>query len=567
MLREKFSEQKLQANFFKAVPAYLTATPGVARNGSLGAPPQLAVTPLIGNRSSNFYVVRHADFRSKAATAYRLQIATSSGNLTVPQLGGRLTLNGRDSKIHVTDLAVGRTKLIYTTAEVLSIAKTESGSVLLLYSAPHELHEFAVPRSLGTPILYGAGITTRTRGSNLIVQWTSLPERRVLRFGTALIIHLLDRNEAYNIWPVEVPARSPVGNFYSPSKDLVLLKAGYLVRSVSFDGSTLHVRGDVNATTSLELLAAPVIVDNIFFNGREVALEETDYGTLRGTLGYFAPNISLPSLESLDWKYIDSLPELQASYDDTEWTVANLTASNNPRKITTPVDLYAGDYGYHTGSLIYRGHFVANGRWSNLTIQTQGGNAFGHSIWLNGTFLRSWIGSPSRDSQDQTINLPSLVSGQPYVFTVLIDHMGNDENNAAGYDYSKRPRGILRYGLAGHNASEISWKLTGNLGGEHYADKARGPLNEGALVGRTKRLPPAQPTVSDLGITQSSAGDQCNWRRFLRLGVHAGHPIRVGCTALVRVPKWEPTLPRTALGHTPSAMRHSRPRIIVHCST
>lgn len=457
----------------------------------------MAVTPLRGvNGSSNFYVVRHADFRSKAVTKYRLQISTSAGNLTVPQLGGQLSLNGRDSKIHVTDLVVGHTKLLYSTAEVYSIANTESGPVLLLYAGPNELHEFAVPRRLGTPTIYGAGITSRTRNSNLVVQWTSSPERRILRFGSELTIYLLDRNEAYDIWPLEVTAPDPIGNYYSPSKNLVIVKAGYLLRTASFDGSTLQLRGDINSTTSIELVASPVIVDTIFFNGREVTLEETDYGTLRGTIGYFAPNITIPSLETLDWKYIDSLPELQATYDDSDWTDASLTTSNNSRKITTPVDLYAGDYGYHTGSLLYRGHFVANGRWSNFTIQTQGGNAFGHSIWLNSTFLGSWIGSPSQDNRVHSVKLPMLAPGQPYVFTVLIDHMGNDENGAAGYDYTKRPRGILDYSLAGYNASEITWKLTGNVGGEQYLDKTRGPLNEGALYAeRYGYHQPSAPTT------------------------------------------------------------------------
>ena len=45
----------------------------------------------------------------------------------------------------------------------------------------------------------------------------------------------------------------------------------------------------------------------------------------------------------------------------------------------------------------------------------------------------------------------------------------------------KTPRGILSYSLSGHTATDISWKITGNLGGENYIDKTRGPLNEGGL--------------------------------------------------------------------------------------
>jgi hypothetical protein len=45
----------------------------------------------------------------------------------------------------------------------------------------------------------------------------------------------------------------------------------------------------------------------------------------------------------------------------------------------------------------------------------------------------------------------------------------------------KNPRGILDYSLSGHAKSDVTWKLTGNLGGEDYLDISRGPLNEGGL--------------------------------------------------------------------------------------
>lgn len=58
----------------------------------------------------------------------------------------------------------------------------------------------------------------------------------------------------------------------------------------------------------------------------------------------------------------------------------------------------------------------------------------------------------------------------------------------------KDPRGILNYSMNGHSQSDISWKITGNLGGEAYIDKVRGPLNEGGLYaerqGWTQPFPP-----------------------------------------------------------------------------
>ena len=50
-----------------------------------------------------------------------------------------------------------------------------------------------------------------------------------------------------------------------------------------------------------------------------------------------------------------------------------------------------------------------------------------------------------------------------------------------GQDGNKIPRGILNYAVSGQPQSAITWKIQGNLGGEDYADRTRGPLNEGGL--------------------------------------------------------------------------------------
>ena len=100
--REKYSEAKLEANFLQASPAYLTATPMNGSNGSFANTDLIEATPLVGNLTA-FYVIRHANYSSTDSTDYRLSVPTSKGNVSIPQLSSTLTLNGRDSKIHVTD--------------------------------------------------------------------------------------------------------------------------------------------------------------------------------------------------------------------------------------------------------------------------------------------------------------------------------------------------------------------------------------------------------------------------------------------------------------------------------
>jgi hypothetical protein len=403
------------------------------------------------------------------------------GNLTIPQLGGTLALNGRDSKVHVTDYDVGGANMVYSTAEIFTWAKSASGVVLVLYGGAGETHEAAFPSSLGTPkITEGMGVLARRVGFTWVFHWQVTPARKVVKLGN-LEIHLLWCNEAYNYWAVDLEAPAPVGNFTSMSKSTVIVNGGYLIRNAAVSGNALRLTGDINATTDFEFITTPANgITTLYFNGEPLETVQSQEGRLIGTVNFKPPSFELPDFSGSKWKYIDSLPEIQSTYDDSLWTSLDHLTTNNPRNLTTPTSTYASDYGYHTGSLIYRGHFTSNGNESTFFVNVTGGNGFGHSIWLNDTYLISWVGSGSNQSYWQSLTLPMLQKGNKYVLTVLIDHTGQDEE-APGTDAVKFPRGILDYSLAGHPQSDVEWKMTGNLGGEQYHDLARGPRNEGAM--------------------------------------------------------------------------------------
>ncbi|KAE8380239.1 glycoside hydrolase superfamily [Aspergillus bertholletiae] len=492
IIREKYSEQKLQANFFRVSPAYLTATPGTGQNGSYTDNPGIAVTPLVGNGTkTNFYVVRHADFTFTGSARYRLTVPTSIGNVTIPQLyNTTLSLNGRDSKVHATDYDIGGINMIYSSAEVLTWAHgLGSTRVLVLYGGEDEVHEVAFSHSLSKPVILDgppSGIMIKQQQGAWIIQWRVTTTPRAIQIGD-LEIHLLWRNDAYNYWVMEVPSVEPIGNYSSPSKDLIIVKAGYLVRNASIRNGHLILSGDVNTTTPIEIISTPQEVHGIVFNNRLLNTTLSSTKRLHGRVLYDPPLISLPTLYDLEWRYLDSLPEADTLYDDKAWRDLNQTWSSNPRNLTTPTSLYAADYGYHTGSLLYRGHFTANGQENSLFLNISGGAGFGYSIWLNDRYLDSWVGGGDSSFYAQNISLiptdntAALSPGKPYTITVLIDHMGYDEE-APGTDAIKFPRGILDYSLSGHaHQSDLRWKMTGNLGGEQYRDPIRGPLNEGAM--------------------------------------------------------------------------------------
>lgn len=99
-----------------------------------------------------------------------------------------------------------------------------------------------------------------------------------------------DRNTAYTFWAPEV----------SSNTDVIFVKGPYLVRSAIIEGSKLSLRGDLNSTTEVEIVA-PQAINKIEWNGKEVHTSRTSYGSLSFTLNFTIPSISLPDLAKLTW--------------------------------------------------------------------------------------------------------------------------------------------------------------------------------------------------------------------------------------------------------------------------
>ncbi|KAL9596464.1 MAG: hypothetical protein Q9219_005770 [cf. Caloplaca sp. 3 TL-2023] len=477
--REKYSEAKLEVNFLKVSPAYLTAVPDNATRGTFTDTTAITVTQLKGN-ITNFYVVRHTTYNSLNQTAYKLRVRTNVGDVIIPQLSEELTLGGRDSKIHVTDYDVGKYHLLYSSAEIFTWKSFQNKTVLVLYGGADENHEIAFSGRSSFQLLEGANVRSKVQNNTLIINWDVSTARRVLMVETSLIVYLLDRNDVYNYWVLDLPAPSPYNNYTTSKPSSVVVRAGYLLRTAITRDSSLLLTGDLNRTTPIEIIGGELYT-SVLFNGRKLNTRTDSHGVITGTLAFSEPKFSIPNLTDSDWRYVDTLPELDTDYDDSGWPDANLESSMNPRRFDTPTSLYGSDYGFHTGNLLFRGHFVATGAAANFTFRTQGGAAYGVSAFLNSTFLGSWVGNGTGFEYNVTVALPSVNRQQPAVITVLQDNMGLDQNGRVGTDQMKKPRGILNYRLTGRNQSDIKWKLTGNLGGENYRDRVRGPLNEGGL--------------------------------------------------------------------------------------
>ncbi|KAH8830554.1 glycoside hydrolase family 35 protein [Flagelloscypha sp. PMI_526] len=487
-LREKYSELKLQANFLRASPAYLTTRP-INFNSTQGAftgNSALRTTQtldVIGNKTT-FYTVRQTDAASFNVQTYKLTIPTSVGQLTIPVLGGSLALTGRDSKIHVVDYQAGNTTLLYSTAEVFTWATIDGRDIIIVYGDAGELHETAFTSGgaqIEASVISGGTIQTGEAASGSLAIQYKTTGQTVVQIGSTTLLYIVERAIAYEFWVLH-PSTAALGAYNT--KDPVIIKGGYYLRSISVDKSGLTIKGDLNGTATFEIIAPKSALQSVKFNQHKLQVTATSYGTVTASLEANLPDVSLPDLAGGAWKTADSLPELSSNYDDGKWTKADLTTTVNPRKLTTPVNLYASDYGYHTGSIIWRGHFTATGTETGINLEVAGGQAFGFSAWLGSDFLGSWYGNAVDSSKALNLAFKSTLSANSaQVLTVVHDHMGLDEDWWAASETFKAPRGILNYNFTGSASTTVSWKVTGNLGGESYVDKDRGPLNEGSFYG------------------------------------------------------------------------------------
>ena len=151
-----------------------------------------------GNSTAgSYFVVRHADYSSRASTEYTVEFPTSIGSLTIPQTNNTLTLNGRDSKVMVTDYDVSGIKLLYSTADILTHQQFEDKKVLIAYGGPNEVNEISIQASLSSLKEVEKGTYTAATVSNqtdfVIIAWPTSTQRSILQFDD-VFIYLLGKS-------------------------------------------------------------------------------------------------------------------------------------------------------------------------------------------------------------------------------------------------------------------------------------------------------------------------------------------------------------------------------------
>lgn len=304
----------------------------------------------------------------------------------------------------------------------------------------------------------------------------------------------------------------------------VLVTGPYLVRKATVEGNTLALVGDYNGTTPLEVFAAGI--KEVTFNGEKISVKPSSYSSLKGELAkdkitVQSLNASLPQLS--DWKVADGLPEREADYDDSKWVNANHNTTPHWNKPATYPVLYADEYGFHGGNILWRGRF--NGRSSGAFLNVIGGTGSGWSAFLNGKFLGSTFGDVKLSQTNLTLEFGDAVNDGENVLFVIQDHMGKDQTTGA-----INPRGILNATLF-DGARFSSWKVAGKAGGGDNIDPIRGPYAEGGLHAERMgwHLPGFDDSKWQLGSPSTglnTAGAKF-YRTILPLDMPKGHDVSI----------------------------------------
>ena len=235
-----------------------------------------------------------------------------------------ITLNGRQSKVIVTDYSFGkRSKLLFSTAGILFAGTIGNKDVLLLYSDLDQEANFALDTT-----------TVSVKPNSLIAGLHSFAQTDDV--ASSRLVFLADTQTASTFWAPVVSTKGKFGSYFQIGTNTTVLVGGpYLVRNATISSpGHLALRGDLNASTPLTLIV-PDEVRTVSWNGEsvKVAPVANQPGVLQGHLSLKANvhSIKIPALTK--WKFKDSLPEIQSAFDDSAWTTADHRTTN----ITAPL--------------------------------------------------------------------------------------------------------------------------------------------------------------------------------------------------------------------------------------
>ncbi|KAJ7191330.1 glycoside hydrolase family 35 protein [Mycena pura] len=499
----KHAELKLQSLFLRSfADIYMTDLIGALDNTTV---PNVFITHLKNPiEGSSFYIFRPNDVTLNNTLTF--QYAVGQANTVVPQNGSTLTLLGRDSFVIATDLIFGSSTLRYSTANLLTWLELDGADLLVVYGNADLAYEmaFVLSGEVSVAVVGPTQVQASQETNTFTLNFTPSPGVTLARLnpshGKAIAVLIADNDAATRLWQPTIAGTGTFANYARVGASTPLLVSGpYLVRNASLTGTHLALWGDVDERTTIQILGPPVLSSVLWNQAPVEDLRKTGSGVWQATIPFAAPMVRLPDLQSATWRFRDSLPEIQPDFDGFGMVPADQTTTTSvfPPYYGEPWILYADQYGFHAGNLLWRGTFVHDANTTAPTavnISSSGAVNYAASVWLNKHYLGAADTRARTNNNSFPVSEEMLLPGENHV-VVLQDNMGGD---LSGMDVCctpggrardlQQPRGLQGYYLVGRDtgAQFTGWTLAGNFMGEHHPDTVRKIYNEGGLYGERK---------------------------------------------------------------------------------
>jgi len=462
--------------------------------------------------------------------AFAFDLTTRDGTYRVAA-----RVNGQDAKMLLADYALERQHLVYSTSELQAQLRDGDRDVVLVHGRAGEQGETVLRYKSAPRVEVLAGDVRHTfdaaRGDlRLAYTHADLVRVRVTGGGRPpLLLLIADEATSQRFWTQDTGA----------GRLLELTPA--LVRSARIDAAGLHLTGDTDGESPLDIWGANVTAAT--FNGMPLRLARQPDGSLRSIEALAGPaQVTVPDLAKLPWTRRMDSPEAQRDFDDSGWAHADGRTSA-AQTWTLPErgqpTLAMSDYGFHHGDVWYRGRFdTTDAAARRLELFYGGGGAGMLQAWVDGRFLGQHELDTGRAFPETTdtarFDLGTLAPG-PHVLAVMVRN-GSHNWDLMADDAHREARGLIAASLAAKGGRRfgvtIDWRIQGNRGGEDGADPVRGPLNDGGLYG--ERAGWHLPGASAQGWTPAHPGDAppaagTYWlRTHVPLDLPRGHDVQLG---------------------------------------
>lgn len=280
-----------------------------------------------------------------------MTVDTDLGELDLPLFNDNLSLVGRQSRVITTDYTFGKgSKVLQTNAQIFFAGSIDDRDVLIVYGDVGQSHEVSLYATApGEARVQESDLIKVNEGTakdgQVMTTVTLLPgiEGLVTIFDTPdRLVMFLDTEMAGTFWAPAIAgaAEDPFRHFWGIGTNQSIIVGGpYLVRDAVIEGDSLALKGDLKTDVRLTLVV-PKNIRSLTWNGMQISPDLQASSTLSEFGGVVVADLkrnggeaSLAGIEVPElggWRYKDSLPEIAADYDDSEWTVADHNTTNIP---------------------------------------------------------------------------------------------------------------------------------------------------------------------------------------------------------------------------------------------